>query len=311
MRRPATTPIRITDPVRAGGVALGAAPPPMARPRRRRRWRIPLPVSIALHAAILLLLLYVVHRRRLPEPHPQSGIEVVFQNSGLTHTAKHDAAPAEPRHAPEATPSLPPPPLAAPPPQPALKPVPAPSPAPPAVHLDTRQFAPPPMQASIVPHAPPVPKSPPRPSRPAPRHSYVVMNGMSFGSRPSTALTHRSTALNLAPAAPDFNRHAPDIVFKGKAGPDWQSAFNKWVNTHDYYPEGAAAQGQQGSVTVSFTVLPDGRVIDLHMVSRSGAPLLDMAWYGLFNGAQVPKFPPGSKAKSEQVTATIHFILIH
>ena len=286
----------------------------MTRERRRRpRWRIPLPVSLALHAAILLLLLYVVHSRRLPEPQPQSGIAVVFENSGLTHTAKRNAAPKTPTHAPNAVPNLPPPPpMAAPPPQPQPAPRPAPSPAPPpAVHLNMKPFTPPAMQAAIIPQAPPVPKSPPHPARPAPRHSYMVMNGMSFGTRPTTALAHRSTALNLAPAAPDFNRHAPDIVFKGKAGPDWQSAFNKWVNTHDYYPEGAAAQGQQGSVTVSFTVLPDGRVIDLRMVRRSGAPLLDMAWYGLFNGAHVPKFPPGSKAKSEQVTATIHYILIH
>lgn len=179
-------------------------------------------------------------------------------------------------------------------------------------------FAQPFEQGEIVPKAPPRPKPKPSPEKPAhatPQAQHVprftMMNGMSFGNRPTTALDHRRTALNLAPAQSDLNNQAPDITFKGKAGPDWESAFNKWVNDHDYYPTSAAQQGQQGSVTVSFTVLPDGKVTDLHLVKSSGAPLLDMAWYGLFNGVHVPKFPPGSKAKSEHVVATIHFILVH
>lgn len=259
---------------------------------------------------------------------PESGIAVVFTNSGLTHTAKQNAGPKAPVHAPpreESVPRPPPPPPMPPrplppPPQPA-PPVPAPPtpPAPPEVHLNLPQFAAPAVSPEIMPKAPPAPKAPPhppeRPARPSHRAQrvpqYRVMNGMSFGKTPTTALDHRRTALNLAPAQSDFNKQAPDITFKGKAGPDWESAFNKWVNEHDYYPDSAARQGQQGKVTVRFTVLPDGTVKDLKLLRSSGAPLLDMAWYGLFNGAQLPKFPPHSKAKSETVVATIHFILVH
>lgn len=179
------------------------------------------------------------------------------------------------------------------------------------MHLVT----PAPLPPFVFPHeAAPQPHHAQAPHRahPVPKQHYMVMNGMSFGKRPTTTVLRRAPgALNLAPPQTDFARQAPSVTFKGNAGPDWESAFNKWVNERKYYPQSAADEGEQGSVTVSFTVLPDGKVIDLHIIRGSGAPLLDMAWYGIFNGHDVPRFPPGSKAKQERVVATLHYILVH
>lgn len=285
---------------------IRATPPLKRRWPTRRWWPVPLPVSLALHAAVIALLLFAVHRKKFARPAPESSIAVVFQNTGLPHHAAHNAAPpAKTRAQPEMA-RLPPPPP--PPPQP----LPRPAPTEPSVNLGMPETLPFARSQEIIPAAPP----PPRPETvphhaPPPRQRFTVINGMSFGHRQTTVLNHAPGALNLAPPQSNLNRQAPDITFKGNAGPDWESAFNKWVNEHDYYPQSAADQGKQGSVTVSFTVLPDGKVTDLRLIRRSGSPLLDMAWYGLFQGVHVPKFPPGSKAKSEKVVATIHYILIH
>jgi protein TonB len=306
MRHPALTRIRVTDPAPATGPGLGGAPRALARRRPEADdWFIPLPISLAVHAAIILLLLYAVHRQRLTPPSPESSIAVVFQNTGLPHSAAHNAAPKAPVKAPPTMETLPPPP---PPP-----PSPAQPQAQPQVNLTSPSDIPFHLPKEIIPAPPPKHAIPAHPHHapPAPPRKFMVMNGMSFGSHPTTIINRAPGALNLAPPQSDLARQAPSITFKGNAGPDWESAFNKWVNEHKYYPEAAAAQNEQGNVTISFTVLRNGQVTDLHLLSSSGAPLLDMAWYGLFRGVRVPPFPPGSTAKQEQVIATMHFVLIH
>lgn len=117
--------------------------------------------------------------------------------------------------------------------------------------------------------------------------------------------------LNLQVAQSDLSDTAPSIVFKGSAGADWENAFSNWVHRHAYYPQAAADNDESGSVTVRIVVTPDGHVRSAELLKSSGAPLLNMAWYGLLQHADLPPFPRGSPAKTETVTATMHFILIH
>ncbi|MCW8306162.1 energy transducer TonB [Acidiphilium sp. PA] len=302
MRLPAITRHRVTDPAPGSGPGIGVADHGMTRRRPDQDgWFIPLPVSLLFHLAVILLLLYAVHRQKLIAPSPQSSIAVVFRNTGLPHSAAHNAAPKAVVKAPPSMTTLlpPPPPEAAPPTAQTEVNLSSPNPVP---FTLPKEIVParPPKHAAVAHHAPP-----------APRQHFMVLNGMSFGKHPTTILNHAPGALNLAPPQSDDARNAPAITFRGNAGPDWESAFNRWVNEHKYYPQSAADQGESGSVTVGFTVLPNGKVIDLHLIKRSGAPLLDMAWYGLFRGVKVPPFPPGSTAKREEVIATIHYILIH
>ena len=302
--------IRPTGPIPPALLDLGAADAAIGirRPRPPRKL-IPLPVSIALHGLVLAILLLAAHRALKPPP-PQPGIAVVFQSTGLTHTATKTAAPLSPHYGPpqHAANSAPP---AAPPPAAA---------APKAPKVRLAQPKPIPAIPRALDHLPiPMPnQAPPTQAHPTTRHNaappYRIMNGMSFGhSAAAPSPFHRMPGhLALQLSQSYLNHQSPDITFKGKAGPDWESAFDKWVNAHKYYPQSAADNDEQGKVTIAMTILPDGSVRDLRLIRSSGAPLLDMAWLGLFQGGiHVPPFPPGSPATRERVVATMRFVLIH
>jgi protein TonB len=63
-------------------------------------------------------------------------------------------------------------------------------------------------------------------------------------------------------------------------------------------------------VTVEFIVDRYGNVTGLRMLSGSGSPFLDQAWFGLFANNTLPPFPPGTKSDTLDITYTIHFELI-
>ena len=287
---------------------LGGAGEPVGHIREKpRKPLLPLPVSLVFHALVIAFLILAIHRSRLLAPPAQPGIAVVFQSTGLTKSGKENAAPKAQIHGAPAMaansgpiPSLPPPAAV----------------APPEVRLSAPRQSRPVTQPNHIPAPQPHSHSSPPKSvehRRVPSPRYLVMNGMSFGSgahapAPPTRINGR---LDLQLSQSDLLHRAPAITFKGKAGPDWESEFTRWVNEHKYYPEGAAENGEQGKVTIAMTVLPDGSVRNLRLISSSGAPLLDMAWLGLFRGVRVPPFPPDTNAKRERIVATMHYILVH
>ncbi|WP_298283108.1 energy transducer TonB, partial [Acidocella sp.] len=168
--------------------------------------------------------------------------------------------------------------------------------------------------------APPLPKlhnaapARPAPARAAPTPRYTVMQGMSFGQpsplMPQPPQPHFPHAMNFSPPESDAQAVAgPELTIKGNIGADWQAALDKWVNEHKYYPQAAAEQNQQGDVEIEFTVDRQGNITGLHLLSGSGSVFLDQAWLGLFRGAQLPPFPPGTKDGHITVDATMHYIL--
>jgi protein TonB len=268
--------IRHNGPIPRAILSLGAADATLGirRPRPPHKL-IPLPVSVVLHALILAVLIFAAHRALKPPP-AQPAIAVVFEGTGLTKSATKTTAPRSSREGP------------------------------PQRALDT---APPTPRPRIAPRNPT--------NRATLRHAappYRIMPGMSFGhGAAAPSPFHRMPGhLALQLSQSYLDHQSPAITFKGKAGPDWESAFNKWVNAHKYYPQAAADNQEQGKVTIAMTIMPDGSVRNLRLLSSSGAPLLDMAWLGLFQGGvHVPPFPPGSPAKQERVIATMHFKLIY
>jgi len=56
------------------------------------------------------------------------------------------------------------------------------------------------------------------------------------------------------------------------------------------YPDAARSRGEEGEVTVRFTVAPDGRVLGVEVVRGSGSASLGDAVRTLLGGARVP--PP-------------------
>ena len=164
---------------------------------------------------------------------------------------------------------------------------------------------------SELPPPPPQPH-PPQPHPALPHHYAMMMNGMSYGSpSPLTPAPPAHRALNLDLPQSDMQATAGmQLEVKGEIGADWMSALNDWVNAHKYYPQAAAEQGQQGSVQIEFTVDRQGNVTGLHMLSSSGYNFLDLAWLGMFQGVQLPPFPPGTTSDHITVDATMQYELV-
>lgn len=247
----------------------------------------------------MLVLAVALYTREKPLPSSQEapiGVSVVFDHGGQQTTeAPPKATPGLPQTAQSPTAPPPPPP---PPPQP-------------EVNLGLPQNP-----LAEMPLPPPQPQRPPQPTRPrqpSPPHYAMMLNGMSYGS-PSTAApatpSHRSLNLDL-PQSDAQAVMGPQLSVKGDIGADWMSALNDWVNQHKYYPEQAAAQGQQGSVQIEFTVDRQGNVTGLRMLSSSGSNFLDLAWLGMFKGVKLPPFPPGTTSDHITVDATMQYQLIN
>jgi protein TonB len=251
-----------------------------------------------LHVLVIALLFLLLHRRQPAEEQSPPGIAVVFDNGGETQTAAPQTL-----HQGPPSPALAPPPAAPPPPQTAQNQ--------PEVNLNMPDNPFGEVQSAPAPQAAPPPRPAPHPApRPHPTQKYLVMNGMSYGS-PSPPVPHAQQALNMSLPESDAEAvNAPDLTIKGDIGADWQAALNRWVNEHKYYPQAALEQDQQGAVRIEFTVDRAGNVTGLRLLNSAGSPFLDQAWLGLFADNQLPPFPPGTKANTVTVDATMRFELI-
>jgi protein TonB len=249
---------------------------------------------LALHALIIALFLITFRHNQQEEQQSPPGVSVVFDNGGTTQTT----APPTPIHA-APTMEQAPPPAATPPPQEQTE-----------VNLDMPQL---PMAQAPAPAPSPSHQQQQRHQSRSTAQSqhYVVMNNMSLG-QPSQPVPFNHRAMNLDLTASDAQAvDGPQLTIKGDVGADWQAALDQWVEDHKYYPQAALEQNQQGAVRIRFRVDRAGNVTGVQMLDGSGSPFLDQAWTGLFQGAQLPPFPPGSKDSNVTVDATMHYELLH
>ncbi|HWA81655.1 MAG TPA: TonB family protein [Acetobacteraceae bacterium] len=179
-----------------------------------------------------------------------------------------------------------------------------------------RPFIPAPLPVPPTPprHVPPPPPQPAvaRPAAPAQR--YLVLNNMSYGTPATTdaPAPQSSGRLNLALNQSLLNASlSRDFNIQGNIGPDWRAELTQWVNARKYYPEQALELGQQGSVMIRLVIARDGSVRDVQLLQSSGSPFLDSAWLGLFEGARLPPFPPGTPSNQITLEATMHYILVN
>jgi protein TonB len=248
-----------------------------------------------LHVLALALALYTRERPLPPAYDTQSGISMVFDHGGAQQTM----APPAPLHGP---------------PEPAQSPATPPPPPPPPPSAQAEMNLNLPLNAlSPLPQPQSQPQPAPKPRPPPPQHYIMMMDGMSYGSPSAVAPAPPAAKRALSLDLPQTDVQAvmgPALTVKGDMGADWDAALNKWVNDHSYYPQAAAEQNQQGSVEIEFTVDRYGNVTKLHMLNGSGSPFLDQAWQGLFQGAQLPPFPPGTKDDHTTVDATMHYEIV-
>ncbi len=82
-----------------------------------------------------------------------------------------------------------------------------------------------------------------------------------------------------------------------------------WLASHNVYPEEARRRGEQGNVTVRFTVEPSGQVTNVTVVRGSGSPRLDAAAEAMLRNAKLPPFDPAMRQAPITATVPIHYAL--
>lgn len=135
------------------------------------------------------------------------------------------------------------------------------------------------------------------------------MNGMSFSGGGGNGGQARGQAMNLA-TAPQISA-GDNVTVKGDPGTNWIAELQKWVSDRASYPEFAAEMGQQGPVTVSFTVDRAGHVISLSMVQPTRYALLNEALMSLFRNMTVPPLSKDATSNTVTVEYTMQYVLEH
>jgi protein TonB len=78
---------------------------------------------------------------------------------------------------------------------------------------------------------------------------------------------------------------------------------------HKIYPEAARRRGEEGRVTLRFTVAHSGEVADVAVVQGSGSPRLDAAAEAMLRGATVPPFDVGMGQTNITATVQVRYAL--
>jgi protein TonB len=282
-------------------------------------------VSTLLHIALLGTLTLVVTRPELTPPPDEMPVEVVFE----TPTAPVMTPPSqEAQPPPEVVPNVEPPPEAplpppkvevptTPPPEVAPNVEPPPAAALPPTHTEVPTTPPPevapndePLPAAALPSTrtevptsqSAIAASPPRQStarkpeaRPAPSRPPVA--------KPLVA----PSAPQTAPMAPVARAPAPAQAAPS-VDPAWQAEVSKWLARRPY-PEEARRRGEEGRVTVRFTVDRSGRVLDAAIVGTSGSERLDDATLSLLRQAVFPGFPAAMTQPRIVITTAVRYSL--
>jgi protein TonB len=123
----------------------------------------------------------------------------------------------------------------------------------------------------------------------APKGLDLAMGPSFSGGQFSEAITHSS-----APGLSD----------------EYMNAIQAYVEKHKYYPQEAAANGEDGASQVELTIGRDGRVTNVRLLQSAGSRWLDMAWEGLFRDHRFAPFPPGVKEDQVVITYTMNYELL-
>jgi len=192
----------------------------------------------------------------------------------------------------------------------------------PQMNLIPPEFTrPPPPQAEEAEPMPP-PMARPRYSRSTQSHSAdrnPFSHPMTFSYAPreergASAGLRSSRSLDLSAGPVIRGGRLTDAVAHvvGPGGTaDYLALLSEFIETHKYYPEGAARNGEEGSATVRLTVLRDGTVKGLDLLSSSGSSLLDAAWMGVFRDNRLPAFTDDMPGSEQTFTLTLNYELIY
>jgi protein TonB len=102
----------------------------------------------------------------------------------------------------------------------------------------------------------------------------------------------------------------PHVSSPGADG-DYLELLSEYVETHKFYPERAASNGEDGVAVIRATIARDGTVKDVHLVESSGSRDLDIAWIGLFRNQRLAPFPDDMREQQRDFTLSMDYVLIY
>ncbi len=148
-------------------------------------------------------------------------------------------------------------------------------------------FAPPPPEPLAPPDfsAAPPPEPKPAPSRPASPRPAPKRPAPAVAS-PAPALSGQSGQASVGPSPPAATAAVPGPA--ASIAPGWNALLAAWLAANRRYPDEARRHGEEGDVTVRFTVADDGRVLVVSVMKGSGSATLDGAALRLLQGAKLP-----------------------
>jgi protein TonB len=155
------------------------------------------------------------------------------------------------------------------------------------------------------------------PSRSTDRNPFAHVMTYSFAPREQQEASgglRNSRSLDLSAGPVIRGGHLRDSVAHvvGPGGEaDYLALLSEFSETHKYYPEGAARNGEEGSATVRLTVRRDGTVEALDITSSSGSSLLDAAWLAVFRDNRLPAFTDDMPLPRETFSLTLNYELIY
>jgi periplasmic protein TonB len=243
-----------------------------------------------------------------PEPVP-----VTQPSAPVLEPVPPDVIPAQPP--PNAEPmTRSPPPARQPLPEPALitpeetaPPAPPPTPTEALPPAEALPVPPPPLLSGVATshplttqyraHPSPLRREVPRQSRFAPQ------------ARPETAKSSLPTSTSLAASAAMPRAGAPSSATSQTISRSWEETLSAWINAHKFYPERAQQLGEQGTVTLRFTMKRDGHVIGVSLTRSSGSSILDAAAQAILRDAQIPRLPATMSQPEITVTVPIRYLL--
>jgi TonB family protein len=113
-----------------------------------------------------------------------------------------------------------------------------------------------------------------------------------------------------APAARNQNDLDADIQVTGaQVGQDWMRQLHGWWIDHRRYPSEAAANYEDGDVTIRFDVAKNGMTSQAELIHSSNSRWLDAAAVGTFSRVHLPPLPPTTPEDHATITITIRYIL--
>lgn len=284
---------------------------PLARmSARRERLSFGGLASLALHGFAVGGWLILMARHPPSAPPERTSIEMVFQPADEADPSREPEIETQARlepPPPETAAELPA--LASPPEQvrgpSALAPQESPS-SPPAPTL--------PLSRPLPPASRPSPLLAPRPSiarvsRSAPRLQLPPDHHGSIGSGVTAPTARPATPAMVQPVQPIASAEPAPRPAVAAIDPSWQAALLGWLASRKTYPEEALRRGDQGLVSIRFTVDRFGHVLEKAVVGGSGFPRLDEAALAMLRQGALPAFPAAMIQPRVTITTTIRYLL--